>query len=205
MNIIKHIITISISIILFSFLINTAQAAGDPIALLQSISNNMITGLKANKATLKTNPQVVYKLAYRYVVPYASLPEMSRRVLPPQIWSTATPAQRAQFQKEFTRTLVRTYASALTSYSDQTIKFYPIRGNYQNASSVVVNSQIVSSETQPIQVSYRLLRIGGSWKLYDLSVEGVSMLESFRSQFASILSQGNMAQLLQKMSAHNSR
>ena len=182
-----------------------AQSQSDPVALLQYIANNMIAGLKAHKATLKTKPGTVYSLAYRYVVPYADLSEMSKRVLPPHIWNSATPAQRAQFQKEFTTTLIRTYASALTSYQDQTIQFYPVRGGYAGARTVEVRSQITGSETQPISVTYRMVRVGSVWRLYDLSVEGVSMLESFRSQFADILEGGSMDQLLQRMSSHNTR
>ena len=128
---------------------------------------------------------------------------MARGVLPPHIWNSATQAQRIQFQKEFTTTLIRTYASALTSYEDQTIRFYPVRGGSQGLRSVDVNSEIISSEAEPIRVSYHLIRVGNAWKLYDMSVEGVSMLESFRSQFSDILSSGSMAELLNRMSAHN--
>lgn len=179
------------------------HAQSNPTALLKSVADQMIAGLRSNQATLKTKPQIVYNLAYRYVVPHAALNEMARRVLSPTTWNNATPAQRAAFQKEFTLTLIRTYASALTAYRDQTVKFFPVRGSY--GSTVTVDSEIESSESHPIRVSYRLIRAGGSWKLLDLSVEGVSMLESFRSQFADILSQGSMQQLLQRMSDHNRR
>lgn len=178
-------------------------AQQDSVNMLQGIADNMIAGLKTNKATLKTKPDVVYKLAYKYVVPHAALPEMAKHVLPPQTWNNATPAQRAKFQQEFTTTLIRTYASALTSYQDQSVRFYPPRGRSSN--TVEVNSEITGGSTQPIRVSYRLVRIAGTWKLFDLSVEGVSMLDSFRSQFSDILSQGNMDQLLRRMSGHNRR
>lgn len=177
----------------------------DPVALLKYIANNMITELKANKATLKNKPQIVYGLAYKYVVPYADLPLMSKRVVPPLIWNNATPEQRAQFQKQFTTTVIRTYASALTSYQDQVIHFFPLRGNYQGARTIEVNSEINSSLHEPIRVNYRLVRVGNIWKLYDMSVEGVSLIASFRSQFADILAQGNMNQLLNRMSTHNQR
>jgi phospholipid transport system substrate-binding protein len=191
-------------IISFSWLMAaSAYAQSDPVAMLQGIANRMIAGLRANKATLKTKPQIVYNLAYRYVVPYADLPLMARRVLPAQTWNSATPAQRAQFQKEFTTTLIRTYASALASYQDQTVRFFPVRGSVGN--SVEVNSEIDSSSGQPIQVSYSLTRAGGGYRLIDLSVEGVSMLESFRAQYADILSQGSMDVLLRRMSSHNRR
>lgn len=182
----------------------TAYAAptGDPVGLLRYIADNMIAGLKSHQATLKTKPAIVYNLAYRYVVPYADLAEMSKRVLPPQTWNSATPAQRERFEKEFTTTVIRTYASALTSYQDQTIQFFPVRGGV-SGSTVEVNSEIDSSQSQPIHVTYRLVRTGGGWRLYDMSVEGVDMLESFRAQFADILSQGDMNLLLQRLSGHN--
>lgn len=184
--------------------VTSAQAEGDPAAILQSVADNMVAGLKANKATLKTKPSIVFNLAYKYVVPHASLPDMAKAVLPPRVWNSASIVQRARFQKEFTNTLIRTYASALTSYQDQTVKVYPVRGA-MNGKSVTVNSEIVSSESDPIRVSYNLIRVGNTWKLYDLSVEGVDMLDSFRSQFADILSSGSMAELLNRMSAHNAR
>ena len=179
-----------------------AKAGDDPVGLLQSIANNMLSGLKANKATLKTKPQIVYSLANRYVVPFADLPEMSRRVLPPATWNSATPAQRQEFQKLFTRTLVRTYASALTSYTDQVVKFYPVRGGAEG-NTVEVSSEIVSPDTDPVRVVYRLIRTGSGWRLYDMSVEGVSLIQSFRSQFSDILSQGNMESLLNRLRSHN--
>jgi phospholipid transport system substrate-binding protein len=200
----------SFFVVLFGWLAmaNWAQSAAvqsDPVALLQYIANNMIRGLKSNEANLKNKPQIVYSLAYKYVVPYSNLAEMSKRVLAPSVWNGATPAQRAQFEKEFTKTLIRTYASSLSAYKDQAVTFYPVRGGYQGKRSVEVESEINSSENQPIRVSYRLVQSGGVWRLFDLSVEGVDMLESFRSQYADILSQGSMDQLLQRMSSHNNR
>jgi phospholipid transport system substrate-binding protein len=196
-------------IFMFSWMIpaglyaQSAATQSDPVALLQYIADNMVQQLKTNQATLKTKPTLVYKLAYQYVVPYADLPEMSKRVLPPQTWNQATPDQRARFQKQFTTLLIRTYASALTSYKDQTVKFYPVRGS--SGSTVQVSSDIISPESQPIHVTYRLLRKGNVWRLYDMSVEGVSLIESFRSQFSDILGHGDMETLLQRMSGHNTR
>jgi phospholipid transport system substrate-binding protein len=176
-------------------------AKEDPVTLLQNIADHMIAGLRANKATLRTKPQTVYSLAYKYVVPYADLPEMSKRVVPSRVWQSASANQRMQFQKEFTRLLIRTYASGLASYEDQVVKFYPVRG--KSGQTVQVSSQIQSSHSQPINVTYRLVDANGRWKLVDMSVEGVSMLDSFRSQFADILSQGNMDSLLNRLSIHN--
>lgn len=181
----------------------TVYAENNPTVLLESIANKMISELKANEVTLKSNPAFVYRLANTIVVPHANLTEMSKRVLPPAIWNQASSAERVQFQKEFTRLLVRTYASALASYKNQSVRFYPIRGGYQGKRTVEVSSEIINGNS--IHVVYRLINIGGQWQLFDMSVEGVSLIESFRSQFADILSQGNMSLLLKRLAEHSQR
>jgi phospholipid transport system substrate-binding protein len=153
--------------------------------------------------SLKSNPTQVYSLANKLVVPHADLDYMSKRVLPPQIWAQASNAQRTDFKREFTSLLVRTYASALADYSDQTVKFYPVRGGAAGKSTVQVSSEIVRSDGPSIPVSYSLIAAGSQWKVYDMTVEGVSMLESFRSQFANKLSQGNMSDLISALKQHN--
>ena len=117
-----HNYIVSCFILIFTWVmpmsLHAEGVSGDPVGLLQHIADNMVSQLKANKATLKTKPGIVYKLAYQYVVPYADLSEMSKRVLPPQTWNSATAEQRRQFEKQFTTLLIRTYASALTSYQE---------------------------------------------------------------------------------------
>jgi phospholipid transport system substrate-binding protein len=203
----KIIPTLFIALILLlsfsSFSTASAAESGGPVGLLQSIADRMIAALKANKATLKTNAGLVYSLANRIVVPHADLNEMSKRVLPPKTWNQATPSQRAQFQRQFTIILERTYASALAEYNDETVHFYPVRGGYQGKTDVKVDSQIVRNDGPSISVSYRLKYRGGQWWLYDMTVEGISMLESFRSQFADKLNQEDMASLIRDLAAHN--
>jgi phospholipid transport system substrate-binding protein len=184
--------------------LSTSYAGGsDPIAMLQSLADQMIAGLKSNKASLKTNPSVVYSLANKIVVPHADISYMSQRVIPPKVWNAATASQRSKFQTEFTKLLVRTYASALSDYTNQTVKFFPIRGNYQGKSSVTVASQIIRADGPSVSVVYRLIGGASGYKLYDMSVEGVSLIESFRSQFSSRLSTGNMDGLIQDLVRHN--
>ena len=191
---------------LVSFLAITCVMAGpgsDPVQMLRSVADQMLSGLKANKATLKSNPSIVYSLAERIIVPHADLAEMSKRVLPPRTWNAATASQRNAFEHELTTTLIRTYASALASYTNQTVEFFPVRGGYENSTTVDVNSQIDREDGPSVAVTYSLVKIGGAWKLYDMTVEGVSMLESFRSQFADQLERGDMASLLQVLKQHN--
>lgn len=203
MNRILTLLTIS-----FLFLLATighASDGGSPVDVLRNVADQMIADLKSHQITLKSNRQYVYSLAYRLVVPRVDVDEMSRRVLPPRTWAEATAEQRGAFKRQFVALMVRTYASALASYTDQTVEFYPIRGGYAGKRTVEVNSRIISSSgAPPINVRYRLIN-SGSWKLYDMSVEGVSVLESFRSQFADLLSQGDITALTKRLATHNTR
>ncbi|HLB57732.1 MAG TPA: ABC transporter substrate-binding protein, partial [Gammaproteobacteria bacterium] len=167
----KKIICTWLGIVLLGFLtVGVAQAENDPVSMLRSIADQLISSLESHKANLKTNPSLVYSLANRIVVPHADLAEMSKRVLPSQTWDQATSGQRAQFQTEFTKLLVRTYATALADYKGQTVEFYPVRGGYQGKNNVKVDSRIIPASGPTISVSYKLILEGVQWKLYDLSV-----------------------------------
>ena len=181
-----------------------AWAQSSPMPMLQSTSDEMIGALKANKATLKSNPQFVYGLVNRILLPHVDVTSMAHAVLGRQVWDNATQQQRDEFTRQFTTLLVHTYSAALAAYQDQEVKFLPIRGDV-NGSRVQVNSQILQQGGPTISVSYRLVLHGDEWQVYDFSVDGVSMIQSFRSQFASELNQGNLDSLISRLSAHNSQ
>lgn len=192
-------------LVLFSsllILIPSFASTSDPVSMLNSIANQMISQLKMHRASLRNNPGLVYNITNRIVVPHADLDAMSQHVLPPQTWRQASPAQRNEFKRQFTRVLERTYANALSNYNDETVRFYPVRGG--RGGRVNVNSEIIRADGPSIHVTYTLLMSGG-WKLYDMTVEGVSMLESFRSQFGAQLARGNMNELINVLRRHTGR
>nr|MBA3537300.1 ABC transporter substrate-binding protein [Tatlockia sp.] len=104
--------------------------------------------------------------------------------------------------KAFTQLVIRTYASPLAEFTDETIKFMPIRGSLDSR-FIRVNSIIIRSKGKNIPLSYSLVSNSGNWKIYDLSVEGVSLLQSFRSQFAEVLQNSTMQELIKQMRHHN--
>lgn len=190
-----------VSLALFS---SVALAQSSPMEMLQSTSDQMISALRANKASLKSNPGTVYRIVNQILVPHVDLDTMSRLVLGRTAWQQASPDLRARFQKEFTRLVIRTYSSALASYTNQTINFMPMRSGSEGRSRVQVQSQILREDGPPIALNYRLQSVNGEWLIYDFIIEGVSMVESFRSQFADDLSTEGLEQLVTKMSRHNS-
>ena len=179
-----------------------AFAAVSPVDMLRVTSESAISQLKANQMTLRSNPTVVYRIINKILLPHIDVQTMSRVALGREAWLKATPQQREQFIKEFTTLMTRTYASALAAYTDETVKFMPLRET-PDSNRTQVDSQIIRDDGPTIAVSYRLVLKGDDWKVYDISVEGVSMLESFRSQFADELAKGDMQHLLQTLSQHN--
>lgn len=180
------------------FLSATVFAQSSPVPMLEHASNQIIATLKENKNSLKSNPDIIYNAVQHYLLPNVDVAGMSRSVLGRQAWNKATPAERALFSKEFTRLVIRTYASPLAQYSNETVQFLPVRGDLSRR-FIRVNSVIVRTEGQNIPLSYSLVAQGGNWRIYDLSVEGVSLLQSFRSQFAQALQTSNMSELIKKM------
>lgn len=179
-------------------LVTFAQEA--PVQMLTNTSDQMISALKQNKSTMKSDPSAIFSIVNRILLPHVDLESMSRSVVGRTYWNQATPAQREEFKKLFTRQVIRTYAAALESYQNEQVKFYPIRGGYDaSAPRVQVQSVIVRSNGQTIPVNYRLINQAGQWKVYDFSVAGVSIVQSYSSQFATALQQGGMAVLLERM------
>ncbi|MGD9107790.1 MAG: ABC transporter substrate-binding protein [Gammaproteobacteria bacterium] len=165
-------------------------AQANPMTMMRNLSDRMLASLRQNRARLKRNPKYIYTLVKRIIVPHADLPGMSRSVLGRTAWKSANAQQRQAFISAFTNIMISTYASALNAYEDEKIEFFPLRGGYQGKRRVRIQSQVIRSDGPPIPLNYKLALIKNTWKIYDLNVEGVSLLQSFYSQFQAKLSQG---------------
>ena len=172
-----------------------------PATQLQQIANRMITQLESNKSTLHSM-SVIRRIVNKTLLPSVDMDRMSSSVVG-RNWRTATVAQRAQFEKEFSYLVTTTYASALSSYDGDKVNFQPIRGDYASSQTLRVKSVIVRKNGQRIPITYDVLRSGNAWKVYDFSIEHVSMVQSYHSQFSNVSAQGGMPTLLTRLHNHN--
>ena len=183
-----------------------AAQTPDPMVMLKNTTNSLLASLKTNRVKLKANPNYVYQIVDKILLPKVNVDVMSMSVLGRNAWAKATKAQQADFTKTFTTTVVKTYASALNAFTDETIKFSPIRGGYQGRQVLQVNSEVLRPDGPSVPVSYSMILQGPHWKVYDLNVEGISLLQSFRSQFASQLAQGDsITKIISNLKTHNSK
>lgn len=203
----KHFITLSflaICISIFSNL-NVAFAESRPENILENATQSMLSSLKANKQTLKQNPNGIYKLVDDVLVPHVDTEYMAKWVIGKQYWTSASADQQGRFITEFKRMVVRSYASSLLAYSDQTVTYFPVKESIEGKAKVQVSSVIRQPSGESINVAYRLLRTSNGWKVYDIIIEGVSLLQGFKSQFADDLRAAGLEQLINKLHSHNAK
>ncbi len=153
-----------------------------PDALVRRISTEVLDAIKADRALKGGDLPRIMALVDTKVMPSVDFRRMTASAVGPA-WRQATPAQRQRLQEEFKLLLVRTYAGALAQVSDQTGALTPFRSN-PGDEEVVVRTE-VRGRGDPIQLDYRLARSqAAGWKIYNLNVLGVWLVDTYRSQFA---------------------
>jgi phospholipid transport system substrate-binding protein len=155
-----------------------------PDALIKRLSNEVLDQIKEDKSLQSGNVSRIIALVDAKILPHLNFQRMTASAVGPA-WRQASPQQKQRLQEAFKTLLVRTYAGALTQVSDQTIAMKPLRAA-DTDKDVVVRSEIVG-RGDPIQLEYRLEKTpgqGAGWKIYNLNVLGVWLVETYRSQFA---------------------
>jgi len=180
-------------------------ATPSPVDMLKTTSDQMIAELNANKTTMKSNQKEVFDIVNRILLPHVDMNTMSKFVIGRAAWNDANFSDQEQFKQQFTNLLIRTYASALASYTNQKVEFFPSRESYIGQTQFQVQSQIVQPGGPPIPISYQLMLEGSQWKVVDFSVDNVSIVQNYRAQFANDLTQGGLKYLVNKLSQHNEK
>lgn len=175
----------------------------DAQTLVKETTDAMLGALTAEKNTIKSNPERVYALVDKIVLPHFDFERMSRFVLG-QNWAQATPAQQGKFVQEFRRLLVRTYATALVETAGQAVEitYLPVREE-SGADRVTLQTQVKASGKQPISLDYSMYLLNGEWKVYNISAGGVSLVTTYRTEFNNDISSGGMDKLIAKIAARN--
>jgi phospholipid transport system substrate-binding protein len=169
--------------------------------LVQDTTNRMLTVLKAERQTLRERPGRIYDLVNEIILPHFDFSRMSRWVLGKH-WRAASAPQRERFVAEFRNLLVRTYATALLEYADQSVEVLPMRGDAR-ATDVVVRTEVRQPGALPIPIQYSMTAEGGDWKVYDVVIDGVSLVASYRSTFGNEIARAGMDGLITTLEARN--
>lgn len=187
------------------------RAEAPPHEVLRGASEEMLSVLHAHRDTLRTDPQALYGLVEKSLAPHVDFPLMSQLVLG-RHWRTASASQRERFITEFRTLLVRFYVGALLDdprkldelldFSDTLIQFRPAEPE-EDARKALVRAEVHLPSARVVLVSFNLRRKDDGWKVYDVTVEGVSLVTNYRSSFASEIRQGGLDALIERLAARN--
>jgi len=176
--------------------------------LMATTSDHMLSALEQEGETLRNNPQRVRQLVDQNLLPHVDFNQMSRLVLGKH-WRAATAAQRASFIEEFRQFLVRFYTAALIEYSkgheipQDVIRFLPLRAS-ENDTTVTVRSEVKQpGSAHVVPVDYQLTSSGNAWKVFDVSVDGISLVANYRSSFAVEIRKGGVDGLIAALVQRN--
>ncbi|GEM_PF-562831 len=184
-----------------------ASINSDPVVLLQHVSDQLIEGLSSHKTDLKSDPKIVTDLVEEVVLPHIDRTTMIKIVLGRsgyQDWKKASPQTQSNFETAFTNLIIGTYVSALQAFDNESVKVYPPRKPITTQTRVRLQAKIFSKSAAPVRMTYVMSLEGVEWKIIDFSVEGISLIQSYQSQFQSILSNGGgLEHLVSTLEQHN--
>ncbi len=179
-----------------------ASSTQDALDLVRNTSNQVLEKIIDKKQELNQSPEKIFDLVNATVAPHFDFPRMSRIVLG-RYWRKASDAQKSAFIEQFQTLLVRTYAIALLNYSDQAIEYLPMRA--QADASKVVRTEVKSGGAPPIPINYRLRLIDGSWKVYDVIIDNISLVSNYRTGFSNQIRRKGLDSLIAQLKEKNSK
>jgi phospholipid transport system substrate-binding protein len=185
-------------------LLSAAARAEEGLLPPQQVIQKTADQLQVNlqKPEYKSDFKKATDFVNQVIEPHIDFNRVSILVLG-KLWKTATPAQKEQFKKEFRLLLVRTYTTAFTEYANWKIRYLPLEMNPADKKAMV-RTEILQSGGQPVAVNYRMVQDGGDWKVYDVLIEGVSLLQNYRSSFSDEVARtGSLDQLITHLSERN--
>jgi phospholipid transport system substrate-binding protein len=177
-----------------------AQDVKPPETLIKEVSTDVLDTVKSDPSFKVGDVQKVMSLVDTKVMPYVDFQRMTSAAVG-RYWRQATPEQQKRLQDEFKILLVRTYSGALAQVKDQTVQLKPTRSTPEDT-EVVVRTE-VRGKGDPIQLDYRLEKTPAGWKIYDVNVLGVWLVETYRSSFAQEIGANGIDGLIGKLAERN--
>ncbi len=197
----NNVIRLLASLSFVAFTATAAHAEVAPDVLVKSTAEEVLEIVKKDKDIQAGDQKKIFALAEEKILPNFNFDRVSQLVLG-RGWAKATPEQQQAFQREFRSLVLRTYATALSKYRNQTIEYKPLRSQ-PGDKEATVKTLILQPGGQPVGVDYSLENSAGNWKVYDIVIEGVSLVTNYRGQFATEIKQSGIDGLIQKLAEKN--
>jgi phospholipid transport system substrate-binding protein len=174
---------------------HTALAA-EPLDVVRGAADAILAELKANPDKYRASDAALHGLVREKLLPYVDQERVAQWILG-RNYRSASEAQRGRFIEAFTGLLLRTYATALREYDSQEIRYLPSGAG--EGDTAVVRTQVVRPDGPPVAVDYKLTSRSGSWRVYDVAIENVSMVVTYRAEYAAIIQREGLDGLIARL------
>ena len=181
----------------------SALAQESPDALVRKNTTEILAALKSDKDLAAGNQKKIEKLADEKILPLFNFVRMTQLAVG-RNWRDASDAQKKLLTDEFRTLLVRTYSTSLTQFRNQTIDVKPLKVAAADT-EVVVKTQVIQPGGQPIPIDYSMEKSGDSWKVYDVLIDGVSLVTNYRSSFNTEIQKSGIDGLIKSLSERNAK
>ena len=178
-----------------------AAAQEAPDVLLKRVTDELLAIIKVDKDLQSGNTRKVVELAEQKVLPHFDFSRMTRLAVG-RNWAQASDAQKEALTKEFRTLLVRTYSASLSAYRNQTIEVKPAKMNAQDK-DVVVRTAVLQPGGPPIPIDYAMEKGDSGWKVYDVVIDGVSLVTTYRGSFNDQIQKGGIDGLVKTLAERN--
>ena len=175
--------------------------ATSPDTLVDNTAQEVLAIVRQDKDLRAGNTTKILDLVEAKILPHFDFTRMTRLAMGKN-WSKATPEQQQVLVKEFRTLLVRTYSNALSSYSEHTITVEPLKEK-AGETDTTVKTKVINQGQQPIPIDYSMEKSGDDWKVYDVTVAGVSLVTNYRSTFNNQVRDGGVEKLIQTLVEKN--
>jgi phospholipid transport system substrate-binding protein len=178
----------------------TPDQSTPPDVLIKMVVTEVMATVKADPDIQKGNIPKIVDLVEKKIVPFTDMRRTTEMAMGPN-WKKATPEQQAQLTSEFKNLLIRTYSGALSQLRDQTVQFKALRAAPDDKEVVV--KTVVLGRGDPVPLDYRLEKTTNGWKVYDMNIMGVWLIEAYRNQFSNQISQNGIEGLVKFLQDRN--
>jgi phospholipid transport system substrate-binding protein len=178
-----------------------AQPQLAPEALVRKMTDDVLEAVRADKALQAGDRQKALALAEQKILPHVDFREAARLAVG-RGWASATPAQQEQLVTEFRAMLVRIYSNAIDTYRGQTLRVFPVKMAPADT-EVTVRNQYLSPGRSPVAVEYSMRKTAEGWKIYDIVVENVSLVLTYRGEFDQVMRKSGVDGLIKRMNEKN--
>lgn len=189
-----------ITVVMASLLLTAAgfSAAPMPDVMVKDTTKQIVELLKANRTAYEKDHSKLYDMVYKHVLPHFDFKVMSRAVLG-RYWRDATNEQRSRFMDEFRNLLVRTYATALLKYTNEEITYLPFIATAADKTATVKTEVRLSGGGPPVPIFFSFYQSKSGWRVYDLSIDGISLVTNYRSTYGSKIKNEGIDALIASM------